>query len=423
MNIRTCLRTRAHTRRPTRACALYPSRDRTPRRAPSSAHPLYRARPRAATRPSSRARQQHSTRAPPPYIACLPSFVCNCTRTGADNRSARPPILPSLPLRTASRRRPCLRTYRFLPHPSTHERAMEIAALVCSDPEPIPGRARILPQLPAPFPPPPPLSAAASHLAASPSSMITRLPAARGGARRVTCHLCGKSFSGVSSHNRHVSRTHHKARPFGCTQCAAWFGQKGSLERHVAGVHRKERPFACAHCGKQFGRSDNLRIHISTVHLKERPHKCPSCPKRFGGKRPLKIHQQTVHLKQRPLECPLCARRFGQRSNLNAHLRHVHKQQPPAHPAVHSFTAPTPIAHGSSLPLGIARISALAGSPPLSASPSESSEDLRVARPPALETFPPSATALRLIGKPSPFYNLPIWGEPASAIQPSRNIL
>lgn len=143
--------------------------------------------------------------------------------------------------------------------------------------------------------------------------------------RRVVCQLCGKSFSGISSHNRHVSRTHHKARPFECTHCPKSFGQKGSLERHISGVHRKERPFSCAYCAKHFGRSDNLRIHISTVHLKERPHKCSQCAKRFGGKRALKIHMQTVHFKLRPLECSICVRRFGQKSNLNAHLRHVHK--------------------------------------------------------------------------------------------------
>ena len=146
--------------------------------------------------------------------------------------------------------------------------------------------------------------------------------------RRVSCTLCGKTFSGVSSHNRHVSRTHHKARPFRCTECPQSFGQKGSLERHISGVHKKERPFSCPHCGKGFGRSDNLRIHISTVHMKERPFQCSACSKSFGGERPLKIHWQTVHLKQRPLECAICLRRFGQRSNLNAHIRHVHKKDP-----------------------------------------------------------------------------------------------
>lgn len=155
-----------------------------------------------------------------------------------------------------------------------------------------------------------------------------RLPVPQVPTRRVTCVLCGKSFSGVSSHNRHVSRTHHKARPFGCTQCPKSFGQKGSLERHISGVHRKERPYSCDFCSKGFGRSDNLRIHVSTVHMKQRPYKCTACAKSFGGKRPLTIHWQTVHLKQRPLECVLCARRFGQRSNLNAHIRQVHKREP-----------------------------------------------------------------------------------------------
>ncbi len=159
------------------------------------------------------------------------------------------------------------------------------------------------------------------------SSLNSQLEPSCTANRKVICQLCGKSFSGISSHNRHVSRTHHKARPFECQYCPQSFGQKGSLQRHISGVHRKERPFSCTFCAKLFGRSDNLRIHISTVHMKERPHKCPQCSKRFGGKRALKIHQQTVHLKLRPLECSICARRFGQKSNLNAHLRRVHKQE------------------------------------------------------------------------------------------------
>jgi len=199
---------------------------------------------------------------------------------------------------------------------------MDIAQLICTD-------------TPRPSDPNSP------HVTSSSIVIPYPLPSPTSDPRRVVCQLCGKSFSGVSSHNRHVSRTHHKARPFLCVQCPQSFGQKGSLERHIAGVHRKERPFSCVHCSKNFGRSDNLRIHISTVHLKQRPHKCTVCQKSFGGKRPLKIHQQTVHLKQRPLECQLCARRFGQRSNLNAHLRHVHKQEPMLRSSKSPFKLPT----------------------------------------------------------------------------------
>lgn len=143
--------------------------------------------------------------------------------------------------------------------------------------------------------------------------------------QRVECRLCGKNFSGISSHNRHVSRTHHKARPFSCTDCGLQFGQKGSLDRHTAAVHLKARPFNCEFCGKGFGRKDNMKIHMTTVHLKRKPFKCDMCIKSFGGKRPLKIHRQTVHFKERPLQCPYCHKRFGQRSNLNVHIK-VHKR-------------------------------------------------------------------------------------------------
>lgn len=143
--------------------------------------------------------------------------------------------------------------------------------------------------------------------------------------QRVECGLCGKSFSGISSHNRHVSRTHHKARPFSCADCGLQFGQKGSLDRHTAAVHLKARPFSCDYCGKGFGRKDNMKIHMTTVHLKRKPFKCDMCPKSFGGKRPLKIHRQTVHFKERPLQCTYCDKRFGQRSNLNVHIK-VHKR-------------------------------------------------------------------------------------------------
>lgn len=143
--------------------------------------------------------------------------------------------------------------------------------------------------------------------------------------QRVECGLCGKSFSGISSHNRHVSRTHHKARPFSCADCGLQFGQKGSLDRHTAAVHLKARPFSCDYCGKGFGRKDNMKIHMTTVHLKRKPFKCDMCPKSFGGKRPLKIHRQTVHFKERPLQCPYCDKRFGQRSNLNVHIK-VHRR-------------------------------------------------------------------------------------------------
>lgn len=152
--------------------------------------------------------------------------------------------------------------------------------------------------------------------------------AAEPSSKRVCCNLCGKSFAGMSSHNRHVSRTHERARPFACDLCPATFGQKGSLDRHRAAVHLKRRPHVCELCGKGFGRADNLRIHVKTVHLKSKPFKCQTCGKAFGGKRPLAVHEATVHQRQKPLECPLCCKRFGQRSNLNAHLRQVHKQEP-----------------------------------------------------------------------------------------------
>lgn len=150
--------------------------------------------------------------------------------------------------------------------------------------------------------------------------------------QRVECGLCGKSFSGISSHNRHVSRTHHKVRPFSCTDCGLQFGQKGSLDRHTAAVHLKSRPYSCDFCGKGFGRRDNMKIHMTTVHLKKKPFKCDMCPKSFGGKRPLKIHRQTVHFKQRPLQCTWCDKRFGQRSNLNVHIK-VHQRRASASPS------------------------------------------------------------------------------------------
>lgn len=303
-------------------------------------------------------------------------------------------------------------TKRQLPPPDkpTPAPPMDIAALVCNEaqqpnaaapPPRLPSFTHLHPVGPSPSPAPAtPLPTIQLPAISPPTPSVTPSPSSTP-TRRVVCQLCKKSFSGVSSHNRHVSRTHHKKRPFSCHQCHASFGQKGSLERHIASVHRKERPFQCEYCAKSFGRSDNLRIHISTVHLKQRPHKCPQCPKSFGGKRPLKIHQQTVHEKKRPLECILCSRRFGQRSNLNAHLRQVHKQEPPPS-SLPVASTPTSITNTISVtgatplpPLG-----SLSFELPTSPTSSSSEELFGARRVSSMESGTVPESALNLLSRP-----------------------
>ena len=61
------------------------------------------------------------------------------------------------------------------------------------------------------------------------------------GESKITCNICHKSFTKMSSLNRHMRIVHKKEKPFFCHICPSSFSQKCHLSQHVKSIHEREK--------------------------------------------------------------------------------------------------------------------------------------------------------------------------------------
>lgn len=106
------------------------------------------------------------------------------------------------------------------------------------------------------------------------------------------CDLCGKSFRGKDTLQRHV-RTHTGEKNYICEICSKGFYTKSEINRHVR-YHRKHYRYICSICAKGFVDKTRFRHHMM-AHKNVRPHKCPICNKEFILRGKMKIHLARRH--------------------------------------------------------------------------------------------------------------------------------
>lgn len=78
----------------------------------------------------------------------------------------------------------------------------------------------------------------------------------------LSCHLCSKVFSSITSRKRH-ERTHLGIRAYTCRFCKKSFSQSGHLNIHIRS-HTGSKPYQCIKCGRSFARRDALLRHNLT---------------------------------------------------------------------------------------------------------------------------------------------------------------
>jgi len=78
--------------------------------------------------------------------------------------------------------------------------------------------------------------------------------------------------------------------------CCGRFTEKRSLQRHKV-LHSGKRPFICdmPGCVSAFARNSALRLHISRVHHREKPFLCGECDALYAHKQSLKNHLHKKH--------------------------------------------------------------------------------------------------------------------------------
>ncbi|GIY17014.1 hypothetical protein CDAR_189641 [Caerostris darwini] len=107
--------------------------------------------------------------------------------------------------------------------------------------------------------------------------------------RPYNCKLCDKSYTRISSLNKHVL-THTVDKPYQCTECGRCFADRTNLSRHVSSIHTRDKPYAYHKCGKRHSRNFELKSHKSR-HAGEDRSKCDSCGAEFSSEDSLTVHK------------------------------------------------------------------------------------------------------------------------------------
>ena len=87
--------------------------------------------------------------------------------------------------------------------------------------------------------------------------------------RKISCHICDKSFAANRNLLDHIARVHEEKKPFKCDNCGDSFGTKQILQRHNNRKHSKIRikqEFPCPKCDLILCRKDVLTKHIARKH-------------------------------------------------------------------------------------------------------------------------------------------------------------
>ena len=87
--------------------------------------------------------------------------------------------------------------------------------------------------------------------------------------RKISCHLCDKSFARNQNLVYHVATVHEEKKPFKCDKCGNCFGTKQNMESHIKVMHEKikiKKEVPCPICNQILSRKDALAKHLRTMH-------------------------------------------------------------------------------------------------------------------------------------------------------------
>lgn len=136
--------------------------------------------------------------------------------------------------------------------------------------------------------------------------------------KQFLCNFCAKQYVSKAALDAHVARHQGFEKKYACNICHKNFAQYSSLSLHAI-IHTDKKPFICHVCSAAFNKSSNLDRHLRT-HSDFRPHQCNLCDKSFRYKQSLTIHIRT-HTGEKPFPCLECGKYFSDKSTLIKHAK------------------------------------------------------------------------------------------------------
>lgn len=107
------------------------------------------------------------------------------------------------------------------------------------------------------------------------------------------CTDCSQQFKSRLQFNDHMREVHGNLQPYSCQKCQKSFSQLSSLNRHKDGCENKRKVF-CEVCGRGFHRLDYLKEHMKGKHKKAKStYFCRGCGEEFQFKSWLLTHKTT----------------------------------------------------------------------------------------------------------------------------------
>ncbi|XP_063632052.1 gastrula zinc finger protein XlCGF57.1-like isoform X20 [Cydia splendana] len=142
--------------------------------------------------------------------------------------------------------------------------------------------------------------------------------------RQYCCTLCGDRFILLKEKDAHMTEKHGAPEKiFSCARCNEKFTTPKRLANHFQVTHT-ETDFVC-HCGKSYKHKKSLDDHVIT-HSQEKGYVCGDCSKTFYRKSSL-VQHMWIHSEYKRFECVQCNKKFNQRVSWKTHMKSRHPEQ------------------------------------------------------------------------------------------------